>query len=52
MIASLAVASALGVTSLVVSSSTPASADQISDAQAQAAAISAKLNATEAQIRG
>jgi cell wall-associated NlpC family hydrolase len=48
--ATLAVASALGATSLVVASSTPASADQISDAKAQAAAISAKLNATEAQI--
>ena len=49
--ATLAVASVLGATSLVVASSTPASADQISDAQAQAAAISAKLNATEAQIQ-
>jgi cell wall-associated NlpC family hydrolase len=34
----------------MVAIATPASADQISDAQAQAAAISAKLNATEAQI--
>jgi cell wall-associated NlpC family hydrolase len=34
----------------MVTIATPASADQISDAQAQAAAISAKLNATEAQI--
>ena len=50
MFATLAVASALGATSLVVASSTPASADQISDAKAQAAAISAKLSATEAQI--
>jgi len=37
---------------MVVASSSPASADQISDAQAQAAAISAKINATEAQIAG
>ena len=51
MFATLAVASALGATSVVVAASTPASADQISDAQAQAAAISAKLNATEAQIQ-
>ena len=36
---------------MVVASSTPASADQISDAQAQAAAISAKINATEGQIQ-
>jgi cell wall-associated NlpC family hydrolase len=49
--ATLAVASALGATSMVVASSSPASADQISDAQAQAAAISAKLNATKAQIQ-
>ena len=49
--ATLAVASVLGATSMVVASSTPASADQISDAQSQAAAISAKLNATEAQIQ-
>jgi cell wall-associated NlpC family hydrolase len=34
----------------MVSIATPASADQISDAQAQAAAITAKINATEAQI--
>ncbi len=50
MVATLAVASVLGATSVVVATSTPASADQISDARAQAAAISAKLNATEAQI--
>jgi len=49
--ATLAVASALGVTSMVVASSTPASADQISDAQAQASAVTAKLNAAEAQIQ-
>jgi cell wall-associated NlpC family hydrolase len=34
----------------MVTIASPASADQISDAQAQAAAITAKLNATEAQI--
>ncbi len=33
-----------------MSIATPASADQISDAQAQAAAITARLNATQAQI--
>jgi len=50
VVATLAVVSLLGATSTTVVVSTPASADQISDAQAQAAAISAKLNATEAQI--
>jgi len=49
--ATIALASALGATSLVFTSDMPASADQISDAQAQAAAISAKLNAAEAQIQ-
>ena len=43
-------ASLVGATSVMVTIATPASADQISDAQAQAAAITAKLNATEAQI--
>ena len=51
VLATLAVASVLGATSLVVASSTPASADQISDAQAQAAAVTAKLNAAQAQIQ-
>ena len=41
VVATLALASVLGATSMVVASSTPASADQISDAQAQAAAITA-----------
>jgi len=50
VVATLAVASLLGATSAMVSIATPASADQISDAQSQAAAISAKLNATQAQI--
>jgi len=35
---------------VVLGSTTPASADQISDAQSQAAAITAQLNATQAQI--
>ena len=35
---------------MVFASTTPASADQISDAQSQAAAVTAQLNATQAQI--
>jgi len=35
---------------VVFASTTPASADQISDAQSQAAAVTAQLNATQAQI--
>ncbi len=50
VVATLAVVSLLGATSATVVVAAPASADQISDAQAQAAAITAKLNATEAQI--
>lgn len=50
VVATLAVVSLVGATSAMVSIAPPASADQISDAQAQAAAITAKLNATEAQI--
>jgi cell wall-associated NlpC family hydrolase len=50
VVATLAVASLLGATSVMVAIATPASADQISDAQAEAAAVTAKLNATEAQI--
>jgi len=50
VIATLAVASVVGATSAMVSIAPPASADQISDAQAQAAAITAKLAATQAQI--
>ena len=46
----LAAASLLGATSAAVVIASPASADQISDAQAQAAAITAQLNATHAQI--
>ena len=49
--ATIALASALGATSLVFTSDLPASADQISTAQAQAAAISAQLNAAEARIQ-
>jgi len=48
--ATLAVAMVLGVTSAAVSPASPASADPIADAQAQASAITAKLNATQAQI--
>jgi cell wall-associated NlpC family hydrolase len=50
VVATLAVATLLGATSTMVAIAAPASADQISDAQAQAAAISAKLSATEGQI--
>ena len=50
VLATVALASALGASSVVLISTTPASADQISDAQAQAAAITAKLNAGQAQI--
>jgi cell wall-associated NlpC family hydrolase len=48
--ATLAVVSMVGATSAMVSIATPASADQVSDAQAQAAAITAKLSATDSQI--
>jgi cell wall-associated NlpC family hydrolase len=41
----------LGVATTVISSSRPASADQIADARAQAAAITAKIQATQAQIQ-
>jgi cell wall-associated NlpC family hydrolase len=47
----VALATALALASAVFSSSRPASADQITDAKAQAAAISAKIQATEAQIQ-
>ena len=47
----MAMASALGATSVVFMATTPAAADQISDAQAQASAITAKLNAAQAQIQ-
>ncbi len=50
VVATLAVAIVLGATSAAVSPATPASADPIADAQAQASAITAKLNATQAQI--
>ena len=50
MLATIALASALGATSAVFATTTPASADQISDAQSQAAAITAQLNATQARI--
>jgi cell wall-associated NlpC family hydrolase len=47
----LALATGLGLTSAVVLTSKPASADQIADAKAQAAAITAKIQATQAQIQ-
>lgn len=50
MLATIALASALGATSVVFAPTTPASADQISDAQSKAAAITAQLNAAQAQI--
>ncbi len=50
VLATVVTASMIGATSAIVSFATPASADQISDAQAQASAITAKLNATEARI--
>jgi cell wall-associated NlpC family hydrolase len=50
ILATMALASALGATSVVFESTTPASADQISDAQSEAAAITAQLDATQAQI--
>ncbi len=51
VISTIALAAALAAVSTVISSSRPASADQISDARAQAAAITAKIQATEAQIQ-
>ncbi len=50
MFAVLALVPPLGVASAVISSSRPASADQLADAKAQAAAITAKIQATQAQI--
>lgn len=49
-IATLATASALGASLGAFASASPASADQISDARAQAAAISARLSAAQSQI--
>jgi peptidoglycan DL-endopeptidase CwlO len=46
----LALAAGLGLASTVVLTTRPASADQIGDAKAQAAAITAKIQATQAQI--
>ena len=51
VVATIALASALGATSVIFTATTPASADQISDAQAKAAAISAQLNAAQAHIQ-
>ncbi len=46
----LVLAATIGTTTTAISSPHPASADQISDAKAQAAAITAKIQATEGQI--
>jgi len=51
LISVVALVAALGLPTAVISSSRPASADQIADAKAQAAAITAKIQATEAQIQ-
>ncbi len=51
VVATIALASALGATSVIFTATTPASADQVSDAQAKAAAISAQLNAAQARIQ-
>ncbi len=50
IISTVALATGLGLASTVIASSRPASADQIADAKAQAAAITAKIQATQAQI--
>ncbi len=46
----LALAASIGTASAVISLARPASADQLSDAKAQAAAITAKIQADQAQI--
>src|SRR5665213_917449 len=51
VVATIALASALGAASVIFTATTPASADQVSDAQAKAAAISAQLNAAQAHIQ-
>ena len=48
VISTVALATGLGLASTVIASSRPASADQIADAKAQAAAITAKIQATQA----
>src|ERR1700690_139714 len=45
----LALAASLGITSAVISSARPAAADQLSDAKAQAEAITAKLQSIQGQ---
>jgi len=45
----LALAASLGITSAVISSARPAAADQLSDAKAQAATITAQLQSIQAQ---
>jgi peptidoglycan DL-endopeptidase CwlO len=49
LFALLALAPTLGIAATVISTTGPASADQISDAKAQAAAINSKLQAIDAQ---
>jgi len=46
-----ALAVTLGISGFILSSSRPASADQIADDQAQAAAITARIQATQGQIQ-
>lgn len=47
----LALVATMGISSLVVASSHPAAADQLSDAKAQAAAITAKIQATDQELQ-
>ncbi len=51
VISTVALATGLGLAATVIASTRPASADQIADARAQAAAITAKIQATQAQIQ-
>ena len=51
VVSTVALATGLGFAATVIVSTRPASADQISDARAQAAAITAKIQATQAQIQ-
>jgi peptidoglycan DL-endopeptidase CwlO len=51
VISTVALATGLGLAATVLASTRPASADQIADARAQAAAITAKIQATQAQIQ-
>ncbi len=51
VVSTVALATGLGFAATVLYSTRPASADQIADARAQAAAITAKIQATQAQIQ-